>query len=321
MNKKKELSAKTETTENHEQIPEDGSSIGSSLRIPDRKLLAEIRRLASLKGRSPTMREMESEGKYSASTYKTHFETWSNALSKVGLEVHQSTPSVSVTKQDIREAIRDLADQLDRVPTATEMEAHGRHSPKTAQRRFGTWNEALRAAGLEPNLEMNLSKERLLEEIRRLANELGHPPSTNDLKRDGQLSHRAYFRQFEDWHSAIRAAGYEPRGWPSGPENPKWRGGKIEQYYGSDWDSQRLRALQRDQFRCQMPGCEITRESHCEQFGMDLNVHHIIPARNFLQAEEPDYQAMNKLANLVTLCVRHHCYWEQLSPLQPDIRE
>jgi len=62
MSEKKEPSTKTETTESHQQAPEKGSSTGSSLRIPDQKLLAEIRRLASVKCRSPTMREMGSEG-------------------------------------------------------------------------------------------------------------------------------------------------------------------------------------------------------------------------------------------------------------------
>jgi hypothetical protein len=298
--------------------PNTGSKLNS--RISDDALLSELKRLAGEVGCAPSMREMREMGEYSAKVYQSHFGAWSNAVTKIGLTPRSSGRSIQVSKQDIRDAIQELAEELGRPPTSEEMEAQGRHSQKTAYERFGSWNNALRESGFEPHLEQSISKSRLLEEIQRLANEIGYPPSTNDLKRDGKFSHRAYFRQFEDWHSAVRAAGYEPRGWPSGPDNPQWVGGYSKYYYGANWKTRRVQALERDGFSCQMPRCDITNEDHLETFDKELEVHHIMPVKTFYEGDEADYDAMNKLENLITLCSSHHRYWERMSPLQPDLR-
>lgn len=65
-------------------------------------------------------------------------------------------------------------------------------------------------------------------------------------------------------------------------------------YYGTNWDKQRLLALKRDNHRCQT----------CGATGHDvtLHVHHIQPFRTF----EGDYQTANQLHNLATLCPSCH---------------
>jgi len=304
----------------------DGTTVSPEKRphnfIPEEDLIAELQRLNETNGRPPSQNEMKRDGKYSLSPYLNRFGSWSNALNRIGLEPQTPGLGKQISKKDIIQDIQKVAAEFGRAPTSTEMAQHGIHSLKTAQARFGSWNEALRAACFEPHNEIDISDERLIREIQRLAEELGHPPSTNDLKRDGELSYVPYFRRFDDWASAVRAAGYEPNGWASGPDNPKWTGGIASSlYYGSNWQTQRTQALQRDSFICQMPGCDLTRESHCEQFGCDLHVHHIIPVATFCEADNPDYGEMNCIDNLVTLCLPHHRYWKQMSPLKPDIRE
>lgn len=310
----------TEETGATDRRASSESSTGTSTRIPASRLLAELRRLADEKGRAPSRREMDKEGRYGSGTFGNRFGSWTKALRKLGVEPCTAGRGVEISKQDVKDSIRALADQLGHVPTVSEMASQGSCSPKTAQTRYGSWNNALRAAEFEPNQEFQISEDELLSEIHRLTEELGHPPSTNDLKRDGKFSHRPYFRRFEGWHSALRAAGYEPRGWLSGPENPKWEGGRNSLYYGPNYEVQRHRALKRDHFRCRMPGCKMTREDHCEKFGKDLHIHHVVPVREFLESDTPDYEMMNDLDNLVTLCATHHTFWEKLSPLRPDIR-
>lgn len=84
-----------------------------------------------------------------------------------------------------------------------------------------------------------------------------------------------------------------------GEDNPAWKGGK-EEYYGSNWDTQRRKALERDEFVCQL--CGMDEEKHREEYGNQLNVHHIIRLKSF----DKDYKAANRLGNLVTLC--HACH-------------
>lgn len=290
-------------------------------RIPTTDLLEELRRLAEEIGQVPSIRDMTKRGRYSKDTYCSRFGSWRDAVREAGMNPHPASAQKQMSKRDVCEAIQNLADQLGHVPTSMEMAEHGQCSAKTAQNRFGTWNMALRAAGFEPNNESDISANRLIAEIERLATELGRVPSTNDLKREGKFSHRPYFRKFGDWFSALNAAGFEHPGWPSGPDNPRWKdGGEADFYYGSNWRRQRLRVLQRDDYQCQMPGCGITREQHSKEYGKDLNVHHIVPVKFYYRSSDPDFDQMNRLDNLVTLCVEHHRYWEQMSPLKPDIR-
>jgi len=74
-----------------------------------------------------------------------------------------------------------------------------------------------------------------------------------------------------------------------GENNLAWRGG-YEPWYGSNWQEQRRKALERDNYACQICG---TSER--------LEVHHKTPVREFEVKEES-----NKLDNLVTLCKSCH---------------
>jgi DEAD/DEAH box helicase domain-containing protein len=64
-------------------------------------------------------------------------------------------------------------------------------------------------------------------------------------------------------------------------------------YYGSNWQTQRIAARTRDQFSCQFCGLPETDKAH--------HVHHIVPLRSFSSPE-----LANRLTNLVTLCPNCH---------------
>jgi len=282
-------------------------------------LVDELNRLATKLGRSPTMPEMNTEGRYSLSTYLSEFETWNNALQAAGLKVN--IPS-DISKEEIVEAIQSLGMQLGHPPTVNEMNEQGRYSRKTASKYFGSWNNALRKAGFEPNHEV-ISREELLEEIHRLAKRLGRPPVVSDLQEEGRFSIRGYLREFGGWDTAITTAGYEPHTPFSGSDHPNWVGASKRErlWYGSNWNKRRQSALERDSHECQHPGCQLSSDTHRDDFYGSLHVHHIIPLRSFQNDNGViDYEQAHTLNNLVTLCVEHHAQWEEISPLRPDIR-
>lgn len=75
-----------------------------------------------------------------------------------------------------------------------------------------------------------------------------------------------------------------------GKEHPFWRGGRSYAFDRNlSWERQRVLALERDGFRCQL----------CARSSRDalLNVHHIVP---FEETRD------NGLDNLVTLCAACH---------------
>ena len=73
--------------------------------------------------------------------------------------------------------------------------------------------------------------------------------------------------------------------------HPQYLNGSSQEKRGTNWQSQRRKALKRDSYTCQV----------CGAFGED--VHHIIPFREFGLERFLD---ANKLDNLTTLC--HVCH-------------
>lgn len=77
----------------------------------------------------------------------------------------------------------------------------------------------------------------------------------------------------------------------SGERNPNWNGGSGTRYYGKDWEEQRKKAIERDNYTCQICG---DKESL-------LHVHHRNPFNDF-----DDHTEANELSNLKTLCAKCH---------------
>jgi 5-methylcytosine-specific restriction endonuclease McrA len=77
-----------------------------------------------------------------------------------------------------------------------------------------------------------------------------------------------------------------------GPNHHAYIGGTRFPDRGTNWAAQRKRALERDGYKCRVCGKKIGKVKH------DYGVHHITPYK----AYAGDYQAANKLSNLITLC-------------------
>jgi Homing endonuclease associated repeat len=91
-----------------------------------------------------------------------------------------------------------------------------RPSATTVLKRFGTWNQALDAAGLRPSQRPGWTRPRVIVEIREWAKRNGRPPRPVDWHRppgahererptDGPVS-----AIFGNWAKAVEAAGFEP---------------------------------------------------------------------------------------------------------------
>ncbi|MFN3439745.1 MAG: homing endonuclease associated repeat-containing protein [Acidovorax sp.] len=151
-----------------------------------------------------------------------------------------------------------------------QYEKLGKYSYTTFSRRFGSWNEALKLAGLSTSNEINLSDEALFENILVLwqyfgrqprRSELAHPPSV--------ISQSPYNRRFGSWLAALEA--FVNFANSAGTEMPVDKGAETRRT-GRD-PSLRLRwqVLQRDRFIC--CGCGA---SPALSFGVELHVDHVV---------------------------------------------
>jgi hypothetical protein len=89
----------------------------------------------------------------------------------------------------------------------------------TAGYQFGSWNRAVKAAGLQPyetggnKVGPKISDQELLEEIIRLHHELSKRPSEKEMARFGKYSPKPYRDRWGSW-SAAQTAAYERFGIP-----------------------------------------------------------------------------------------------------------
>ena len=127
-------------------LEEAGLSVNKHHGIPKADLLAELQRVADELGETPRRREFVEMGKWGYGAYEDAFGSWNGALEAAGLDVNhrQGTPD-----EELIAGLQQLADELGETPSAKQMWHLGDYDWKAYRRVFGSWNGAVRAAGLE----------------------------------------------------------------------------------------------------------------------------------------------------------------------------
>lgn len=181
------------------------------MRLNEEELIKELHRLADELGRAPTLQEFRDEGEYSATTYYDRFGSWREALEAAGFKSRE--PESKIPQEDLLAELLRLADDFDDSLSISLMNAHGKYSASTYQLEFGSWNTALETAGFEPNptvADKQIPREDLLEDVERIAEDLGEQPTYLDVKRRGKYGERTYIRRFGSWSAALEEAGFDP---------------------------------------------------------------------------------------------------------------
>ncbi|ELZ96560.1 homing endonuclease associated repeat-containing protein [Haloferax sulfurifontis] len=176
------------------------------MKYTDEDLIRALQNLAETLGSKPTAAENQAHpATPSTQTYTRRFGSWNEALEAAGFRAGP------LTEDDLTEMIRDLADDLDRVPTVGDVnDAEDLPHVWTFQDRFGTWNEAVRAAGFDANPGSNIDApddDDLLEALADLTRELGRVPTRDEMDERGRYGTTVYQRRFGGWKSALRELG------------------------------------------------------------------------------------------------------------------
>src|SRR6476660_3093310 len=121
---------------------------GIRKRYSNEEILEELRACAKRLGRSPTMREFEADPGTTVhpQTVIEHFKSWNRAKRLAGL-----VPRRFATKDELLRLLRELGDELGRVPTAKDIEARKGAMPSKSLywHTFGSLNNALKQAGFD----------------------------------------------------------------------------------------------------------------------------------------------------------------------------
>jgi hypothetical protein len=151
---------------------------GIRKRYSDAQIIEELQACAARLKCSPTMREFTADPETSVhpQTVIEHFGSWNEAKRKAGL-----VPRRFATREELLDLLRQLGAELERIPTARDIEEHrGRMPSKSLYwHTFGSLANALREAGFDvPVGEEKL--ERALEQGMELARKLGRLPKFAD---------------------------------------------------------------------------------------------------------------------------------------------
>src|SRR5437764_3306428 len=173
---------------------------GIRKRYTDEQILAELKQSAERLGRSPTMREFSADPKTTVhpQTVIEHFGSWNRAKRKAGL-----VPRRFATREELLALLEELGKELDRVPTARDIDEHRGKLPSKSLywHTFGSLTNALREAGFDvPVGEERL--ERALEQAVRLSKRIGRLSKVADWTEarkqdDSLLTEWPIYRMFE----------------------------------------------------------------------------------------------------------------------------
>ena len=211
----------------HSNEGDDGAA--GTKAYSDEELLDELRRVAQVANSdgAPSISEFDEYSDIADSTIHRRFGSWNAGVERAGFEPRQGGATIS--DDELATELRRLRDEVGHAPTKAEMEAQGAYAAATYTNRFGSWTAALvetfddvtpplgaresedgaQLTPGNPDLGPRVSKDDLLADLQALADELGHPPTSKDMRERGSHSTSTYMRRFDSWTDALEAAGLD----------------------------------------------------------------------------------------------------------------
>ncbi|MDX1948098.1 MAG: HNH endonuclease [Pirellulaceae bacterium] len=175
--------------------------------VDDAVILTDLQRVARTLGVSAlTQDQYDSCGRFSPATVKKRFGTWNQALVVAGLEVikRQNIP----TDECIAELRRVAALLKQETLSREEFAVHGSISAAAQERRFGSWNKALNAAGFDPGKFAHriVSDEQAFKCIEVTWRAIGRQPRQADVRPPiCEFTGYAIGRRFGSWRKALES--------------------------------------------------------------------------------------------------------------------
>ncbi len=284
----------------------------------DKTLIAELQRVAKLvTNKILTVEQFQKHAKVSASTIRTHFGGWKEALVAAGLDSRYGGKIITVkmkvqtgksySDQELLELLQSTAKKLNAdTITKEQFNAHTDLNASILLLRFGSWNNALAKAGLTPSpTARRYADEDYFENLLSVWTHYGHQPVYGEMQRPpSHIPPAAYLRRWGSWKNALLAFVEKANSDIEAPTPPIQPTSSISNN-AQEWDDNpsvpmqplhrrtiplglRYSVLRRDRFRCVKCGSNPATDPTCE-----LHIDHIVPFSK---------GGATSLGNLQTLC-------------------
>lgn len=172
-------------------------------------LIAELRRVAALVDRKWMSRaQFDKFAKVHSSTIGKKFGTWEAALTAAGLSDRFDDSAAAYNKEELLAAIRSVAQGVKTGSiTLSQFKAHSGIDGGPVRRVFGSWAQALEAAGLSQSaLARRYTDEQCYENLLSLWVHYGRPPHHDEANTQPSLvGSKAYIRRWGTWRKALEA--------------------------------------------------------------------------------------------------------------------
>lgn len=173
-------------------------------------LLIKYKQVAKKLNRTPSSADLKKYSGFSATFYRNIFGSLSALAKEVGLEENVAGPAKKITDKDLIEELQNFAKKLGRTPRKNETNLKNcKYSVNAYKRAFGTWNNALKAAGFQVT-QGRTSTEEFLKEIKRVAKKISKSPSLEEFEKETTLKSFAIRSHFDSWTDAVEKAGLIP---------------------------------------------------------------------------------------------------------------
>ena len=180
--------------------------------IPQKKgwtnaeVIAELQKLAKRLKKTPTKDDIGKHAPFSTIVLTRLFGSVNKAMLAAGLAVNNF---IGYTQADcIREMKRVAKLRNTRTLTGREFTEQASFSRITVLTHCGTWNNALRLAGLSVSNFIGYTKDDCIRELKRVRRLLGHSPTISDFEQHAHFCWYVVFRRFGSWNKGLQAAGF-----------------------------------------------------------------------------------------------------------------
>ena len=104
-------------------------------------------------------------------------------------------PSESPSRDELISELCQIDSSLDRLPYPSDISEKSDYTVEVYRTKFGSWDDALEAAGIN-------KEEELLRELQQVTVELGRKPTATEMNSMGRYSSSMYARYFGQWSTA-----------------------------------------------------------------------------------------------------------------------
>ncbi len=180
-------------------------------------LLDQLVKFASGLKSLPTRRLVDQQARMGlmadSTTFSKVFGSWTLAMKALGMGLNRQQ---ELNKETLISQLKDLQNKLGRTPKHDDIKESSKKgcmaSAATFRRVFGSCNYALIAAGIKISRKRQNSKEELIDQLKKLAEELGRTPrqiDINNASREKIASLSCFIKAFGSFDSAIETAGFK----------------------------------------------------------------------------------------------------------------